>query len=108
MKRGEIWWVCFDPSVGSEIRKTRPAVIVSNDSANQFLARVVVVPLTSNTSRVYPGECIVQAGDKKGKAMSDQIQAVDKQRLVNLMGELNEEDMRLVSAAVKLHLALDD
>ena len=50
MKRGEIWWVEFDPLVGSEIRKTRPAVIVSNDAANRNLARVVVIPLTSNVS----------------------------------------------------------
>lgn len=106
MKRGEIWWVCFDPSVGTEIRKTRPAVIVSNDSANEYLARVVVVPLTSNTSRVYPGECLVDAGDKNGKAMCDQIQAVDKQRLLNQMGKLSELDMMGVDEALKLHLAL--
>ena len=62
MKRGEIWWVEFDPSVGSEIRKTRPAVIVSNDAANRNLARVVVIPLTSNTGRHYPGEAIVSLG----------------------------------------------
>ena len=55
MLRGEVWWVEFDPAVGSEIRKTRPGVIVSNNSANRNLARVIVVPLTSNTDRVYPG-----------------------------------------------------
>ena len=70
MNRGDIWWVCFDPSVGTEIQKTRPAVIVSNDYANEALDRVVVVPLTSNTARVYPGECIVNTGLKFGKAMS--------------------------------------
>ena len=107
MKRGEIWWVCFDPALGSEIQKTRPAVIVSNNSANQYLARVVVVPLTSNVSRVYPGECIVDAGPKKGKAMCDQIQAVDKQRLLNQMGTLNEEDLLSLEGALKLHLALE-
>ena len=65
MKRGEVWWVEFDPSVGSEITKTRPAVIVSNDSANRNLARVVVVPMTSSTGRIYPGEALVDIGEKK-------------------------------------------
>ena len=59
MRRGDVWWVEFDPSVGSEVHQTRPAVIVSNDSANRNLARVVVVPLTSNTQRLYPGEAMV-------------------------------------------------
>ena len=73
MKRGEIWWVCFEPALGSEIRKVRPAVILSNDVANQYLSRVVVVPLTSKTAKVYPGECLVMAGDREAKAMADQI-----------------------------------
>ncbi len=59
MKRGEVWWVEFDPAVGSEIRKTRPAVIVSNDAVNRHLSRVFVVPVTGNTSRQYPGEALV-------------------------------------------------
>jgi hypothetical protein len=55
MKRSEVWWVEFDPAAGSEIRKTLPAVIVSNDAANRKQARVVVVPLTGNASRQYSG-----------------------------------------------------
>jgi mRNA interferase MazF len=59
MKRGEVWWINFDPSVGGEIRKQRPAVIVSNDAANHFLNRVQIVPLTSGVGKLYPSETYV-------------------------------------------------
>jgi len=106
MKRGEVWWVEFDPSVGSEIRKTRPAVIVSNDAANRHLGRVVVIPLTSNTGRQYPGEALVTVGGQSSKAMADQIMATDKGRLRKQLGELSAGDLLAVEAAGKLHLGL--
>ena len=106
MRRGEVWWVEFDPSVGSEIRKTRPAVIVSNDAANRNLARVVVVPLTSSTGRVYPGEAVVTVGGQPSKAMADQIMAADKSRLKSRLDVLSKADMLAVEDAIKLHLAL--
>jgi mRNA interferase MazF len=106
MKRGEVWWVEFDPSVGSEIRKTRPAVIVSNDSANRHLLRVVVIPLSTNTSRVYPGETLVTLEGKKGKAMADQIMAADKIRLKTQIGTLSKADMLGVEQAILVHLGL--
>ncbi len=106
MKRGEVWWVEFDPSVGSEIRKRRPAVIVSNDSANRNLARVVVMPLTSNVDRLYPGEASVTVAGKKAKAMADQIMAADKSRLKNRIGALSKTDMRAVEDAISVHLGL--
>lgn len=106
MKRGEVWWVEFDPSVGSEIRKKRPAVIVSNDAANRNLSRVVVLPLTSNTGRQYPSEAVVNVGGKRSKAMADQIMAADKSRLKGPLGELSKADMLAVEDAIKVHLAL--
>jgi mRNA interferase MazF len=106
MKRGEVWWVEFDPSVGSEIRKRRPAVIMSNDAANRNLTRVVVVPLTSNTGRQYPGEAVVTVGGQSSKAMTDQIMAADKSRLKAQLGELSKADMLEVEDAIKVHLAL--
>ena len=106
MKRGEVWWVEFDPGVGSEIRKTRPAVIVSNDAANRHLARVVVVPITSNTGRQYPGEALITVAGQGGKAMADQNMAADKTRLKAQLGTLSKADLLAVEDAIKLHLAL--
>ncbi|MGC8492556.1 MAG: type II toxin-antitoxin system PemK/MazF family toxin [Syntrophobacteraceae bacterium] len=106
MKRGEVWWVEFDPSVGSEIQKTRPAVIVSNDAANCHLSRVVVVPLTSSVGRLYPGEAMVMVAGKPAKAMADQIMAADKSRLKSRLGVLSKADMRAVEEAILLHLGM--
>lgn len=106
MKRGEVWWVNFDPAVGGEIRSQRPAVIVSNDAANRHLNRVQVVPLTSNVQRVYPSEALVSLGGKPGKAMADQLATVSKLRLVRYGGSLTEEEMRQVERAVRVQLDL--
>lgn len=101
-----MWWVSFDPSLGGEIRKTRPAVVVSNNAANLALNRVVVIPLTSNTQRVYPGEALISVGDRQSKAMADQIMTADKQRLLDRIGMLSLNDMRAVENAILLHLGI--
>ena len=90
----------------SEINKTRPAVIVSNDIANKFLARVVVIPLTSNVSRVYPGEAVVTINGNKNKAMTDQIMSADKSRLKNKIAELSDNDLISIETAMKRFLDL--
>lgn len=106
MKRGEVYWVSFDPAKGGEIQKTRPAVIVSNDQANAFLNRVQVVPLTSNTSRVFPSEALVSVNGQTSKAAADQIRTVSKQRLTNKIGTLSVDDMNKVELAMLVQLGM--
>jgi mRNA interferase MazF len=111
-RRGELYWVGLDPTIGSEIAKTRPCLVVSNDVGNQYAERVIVAPLTTGgVERVYPFEVLVPAGTagltQTSKVLLDQLRTVDKRRLGRRLGALDDTLMRAVNRATRLSLAVD-
>ena len=90
MKRGDIYYVDFGPSRGAEIRKKRPALVISCDEANKYLKTVTVIPFSSRIQNVFPFEVLV-----------------DKTRLTKYVGTVHDETLAHVEKAIKLHLALD-
>jgi mRNA interferase MazF len=111
MKRGDIFFAQFDPTEGAEIQKTRPVLIVSNDVANRASSLVTVLPLSSNTTRIFPFEVELLALDtglpKDSKAMAQQVRTIDKSRLsVKRSGQVNARKLLLIDAALRLHLSL--
>ena len=105
-RRGDVYWVNLDPVVGTEIRKTRPAVIVSNDSCKRHGTRLMVLPITSNVDSLYPGEAMVEVKGKRGRALGDQIRSIDKVRLKARVSTLTAEEMSHVDEALAVTLDL--
>ena len=107
-RRGEVYLVCLDPTVGSEISKTRPALIISNDINNQFSETVMVIPLTSSAGKIYPFEVILLPRDsglpKKSKVKCNQIRTVDKKRLVKSIGKVSSQKICEIEDALRIHL----
>jgi mRNA interferase MazF len=106
MNRGDVWLVEFNVSVGDEIQKTRPAVIVSNDKSNKFLKRYQVVPLTSSSKTLYPGETFVSFEGKHGKAMVSQVATVSKLRMLKRLGRLSNDEVKNIDRGLLIQLGL--
>jgi mRNA interferase MazF len=105
-RRGDVCWVALDRAVGTEIQKTRPAIVISNDAMNRHGMRVVVVPVTSNVEHCYPGEALVTIKGKPARALGDQLRSIDKARLRGKLDTLVASEMRSVEDALRLTLSL--
>lgn len=106
MNRGDVYWVNLDPAQGSEIRKKRPCVLVSATPINKARRTVVVVPLSTAARSRPPLVIAVQCLGKTAVAVCDQIRAVDKKRLMDLAGSLNQVDMEALENSLKQVLVL--
>ncbi len=111
VKRGDIWLVNLDPTVGHEIKKSRPAVIIQNDLGNNYSPITIIAPLTSqNIDKIYPIEVLIKKEifklDKDSKVLLNQIRAVDKMRLIKKLSKLDNETMIKVDEALKISLDL--
>ncbi|MEU2431389.1 type II toxin-antitoxin system PemK/MazF family toxin [Streptomyces sp. NPDC007861] len=115
MRRGDVYLVDYEPARGSEANKARPAVIVSNDGANATVERtqrgvVTLVPLTTNTSRVYPFQVLLSAAEcglpKDSKVQCEQVRALAPERLLRRLGSVPRQRMAEIDTALRRHLAL--
>jgi mRNA interferase MazF len=112
-RRGEVYLVAFDPTLGAEIRKTRPALILQNDIANRASPITIVAALTTKFDPdLYPTEVLVRAPDGGLDADSvvllNQLRSVDRRRLTRRLGRLRPQTMRLIDRALMLSLGLID
>ena len=113
MKRGDIWLVNLDPTVGHEIKKSRPAVIVQNDIGNHYSPITIIAPITSQLKeKLYPFEAQLPKEytglSKDSKVLMNQIRAVDKERLIKRVGTVKEELLEDVNKALRISLGLDN
>lgn len=110
IKRGDIYWVKLDPIEGSEIGKTRPAVVISNDINNELAETITVLPVTSSVGKVYPFEVFLKQGvgniSSDSKIKTNQIRTLDKKRLKERIGTIPDTILCDIEKAVKIHLGL--
>jgi len=109
-KKGDIYLVNFDPTIGHEVKKSRPAVVITNDINNEYSQILTVIPLSSNTTRVYPFEVLIPAGkwvDTESKVMVNQIRSIDKKRLIKKLSSVPSEVIKKIEAAIRLHFDME-
>ena len=110
MKRGEIYYADLDPTIGSETKKCRPVLIVSNNANNKMASTLTVIPITSNTKKVYPFEVLLEVNDsdlpKQSKAQCHQIRTISKARIKNPIpaGKVIGNIMHRIQTALEIHL----
>lgn len=111
IRRGEVFLVNFDPTLGAEAKKTRPAVVVSNDINNTHSPIVSIAPITSNVAHIYSFEVEISPGTAglrmRSKVMVNQTRAVDKIRLIKRLGQLPAQVMKDVNRALEFHYDLE-
>ena len=100
LKQYQIVLVNLDPTVGSEIKKTRPCVIISPNEMNKYLNAVIIAPMTSQ-SRKYPTRVMVKRGTKTGRVVVDQIRTIDKQRIIKALDNLSDSETEKVKMTIK-------
>ena len=105
-RRGDIYWIELDPTIGTETQKTRPCIILSNNSQNKKGVRVIAAPITSKVKTVYPFEAIVNVQGRECKALLDQIRALDKNRITSKIDSIDSATMLRVEEALKVAVAL--
>lgn len=111
MNRGEIYFADLNPTIGSEVNKTRPVLVISNDANNKAADTITVIPITSNTNKVFPFEVLLDPKHtglpKQSKAQCHQIRTVSRLRMRgNVVGLVKKEVMEKIEYAIKLHLDL--
>jgi mRNA interferase MazF len=100
LKQYQIVLLNLDPTVGSEMKKTRPCVIISPNEMNKFLQTIVVAPMTSS-SKTYPTRIEINHDKKKGWIVLDQVRTIDRQRIIKILGDLTEKEILKVKAVLK-------
>jgi mRNA interferase MazF len=109
-RRGEIWLVSLDPVTGSEIGKTRPALVISNDRNNEFAGTVTVLPITSKTEKIYPFEVFITEEESRlsrdSKIKCSQVRTIDKKRLIKFLSKLTEEKLKEIKQGLLIHLGM--